>query len=68
MPIGPNRIADDRKAHAQTTCRGYRLAKRPQHWSGLAGSSDKNFALDQAAVAACPIQIDSVRLPLGYRG
>ena len=26
-----------------------------------------NFALDNATVAACPIQIDHVRLPLGYR-
>ena len=30
-------------------------------------SSHNNFALDKATVAACPIQIDYVRLPLGYR-
>jgi len=29
-------------------------------------SSCNNFALDNATVAACPIQIDYVRLPLGY--
>jgi len=26
-----------------------------------------NFALDKATVAACPIQIDYVALPIGYR-
>jgi hypothetical protein len=30
-------------------------------------SSYNNFALDNATVAACPIQIDDVRLPWGYR-
>jgi hypothetical protein len=30
-------------------------------------SSYNNFALDKATVAACPIHIDDVRLPLGYR-
>ena len=30
-------------------------------------SSYNNFALDRATVAACPIQIDYVRLSLGYR-
>jgi hypothetical protein len=30
-------------------------------------SSYNNFASDKATVAACPIQIDYVRLPLGYR-
>jgi hypothetical protein len=30
-------------------------------------SSYRNFALDKATVSACPIQIDYVRLPLGYR-
>ena len=30
-------------------------------------SSYNNFALDKATVAACPLQIDDVRLPLGYR-
>jgi hypothetical protein len=29
-------------------------------------SSYNNFDLDKATVAACPIQIDYVRLPLGY--
>jgi hypothetical protein len=29
--------------------------------------SYNNFALDKATVGACPIQIDYVRLPLGYR-
>jgi len=40
------------------------LVKRPEdgRWS-----SYNNFALDQATVAACPLQIDDVRLPLGYR-
>ena len=39
------------------------LAKRPEDWRW---SSYSNFALDTATVAACPIQIDYVRLPLGY--
>jgi hypothetical protein len=30
-------------------------------------SSYKNFALNMATVAACPIQIDDGRVPLGYR-
>jgi hypothetical protein len=29
-------------------------------------SSYKNFALDKAIVAPCPIQIDCVRLPFGH--
>jgi REP element-mobilizing transposase RayT len=41
------------------------LVKRPQDWRW---SSYNNFALDKATVAACPIQIDDVRLPEGYRG
>jgi len=39
------------------------LVKRPEDWRW---SSYNNFALDPAVVAACPIQIDYVRLPLGY--
>ena len=38
--------------------------KRPQDWRW---SSYNNFALDKATVAACPIQIDDVSLPEGYR-
>ena len=40
------------------------LVKRPEdrQWS-----SYNRFALGKAPVAACPIQIDDVRLPLGYR-
>jgi len=47
-----------RKAHSQqiTDCDGYPL------WS-----SYNNFALDKTTVVACPIQIDYVQLPLGYR-
>jgi hypothetical protein len=30
-------------------------------------SSYNNFAWEKAAAAACPIQIDDARLPLGYR-
>jgi hypothetical protein len=30
-------------------------------------SSYNSFALDKATMAACPIKIDDVRLPLGYR-
>jgi REP element-mobilizing transposase RayT len=41
------------------------LVKRPEDWRW---SSYNNFALDKATVAACPIQIDYVRLPEGYRG
>ena len=40
------------------------LVKRPQDWRW---SSYDNFALDKATVAVCPIQIDYVRLPEGYR-
>jgi len=40
------------------------LVKRPEAWRW---SSYNNFALDKAAVAACPIQIDYVSLPAGYR-
>jgi putative transposase len=40
------------------------LVKRPEDWRW---SSYSNFALDKATVVACPIQIDYVRLPLGYR-
>ena len=40
------------------------LVKRPEEWRW---SSSNNFALDKTTVAACPIQIDYVRLPLGYR-
>ena len=40
------------------------LVKRPEdgRWS-----SYNNFALAKATVAAIPIQIGDVRLPLGYR-
>jgi len=38
------------------------LVKRPGDWRC---SSYDNFALDEATVAACPIQIDYLRLPLG---
>ena len=38
--------------------------KRPQDWRW---SSYNNFALDKATVAGCPLQIDYVRLPEGYR-
>ena len=40
------------------------LVKRPEDWRW---SSYNNFALDKTKVAACPIEIDYVRLPLGYR-
>ena len=40
------------------------LAKRREDWRW---SSYNNFALDKAIVAACPMQIDYVQLPLGYR-
>jgi hypothetical protein len=40
------------------------LVRRPEDWRW---SSYNNFALTKATVAACPIQIDYVRLPLGYR-
>lgn len=41
------------------------LVKQPQYWRW---SSYNNFALDKAIVAACPIQIEYVQLPEGYRG
>jgi len=41
------------------------LVQRPEDWRW---SSYNNFALEKATVAACPIQIDYVRLPYGYRG
>jgi putative transposase len=40
------------------------LAKRPE---GQRWPSYNNFAPDKATVAACPIQIDDVHLPSGYR-
>jgi hypothetical protein len=40
------------------------LVKRQEDWRR---SSYNNLALDKATVVACPIQIDYVRLPLGYR-
>ena len=40
------------------------LVKRPEDWRW---SSYNSFALDKATVAACPIQVDYVQLPLGYR-
>ena len=40
------------------------LVKRPEDWRW---SSYNNFALDEAKLAACPIEIDCVRLPPGYR-
>jgi len=40
------------------------LVKRPEDWRW---SSYNNFALDKATVTACPIQIDYVSLPAGYR-
>ena len=36
--------------------------KRREDWRW---SSYNSFALDEATVAACPIQIDDVRLPIG---
>jgi REP element-mobilizing transposase RayT len=41
------------------------LVKRPEDWRW---SSYNNFALDKGTVAACPIQIDYIRLPDSYRG
>jgi REP element-mobilizing transposase RayT len=40
------------------------LVKQPEDWRW---SSYNNFALDQATIDACPIQIDYVQLPVGYR-
>ena len=40
------------------------LVKMPEDWRW---SSYNNFALDKATVAACPIQIDYVSSPVGYR-
>jgi REP-associated tyrosine transposase len=37
---------------------------KPQEWRW---SSYNNFALDKAAVAACPLQVDYVHLPESYR-
>jgi hypothetical protein len=38
--------------------------KRPEDWWR---SSYNNFSLDKATVAAYPMQIDYVRMPVGYR-
>jgi putative transposase len=40
------------------------LVAKPEEWRW---SSYNNFALDKATVAHCPIEIDYVRLPEGYR-
>jgi hypothetical protein len=39
--------------------------KRPGDWRW---SSHNNFGLDNATLAACPIQIDDVHLPDSYQG
>lgn len=41
------------------------LVSSPQDWRW---SSYNNFSLDQSVVAACPIQIDHIRLSDDYRG
>ncbi len=41
------------------------LANRPEEWRW---SSYNNYAVEKEAVRNCPIQIDYVRLPEGYRG
>ncbi|HUZ46856.1 MAG TPA: hypothetical protein VMW54_09475 [Terriglobia bacterium] len=41
------------------------LVSKPQEWQW---SSYNHFALDKERVRRCPIQMDSIRLPLGYRG
>jgi putative transposase len=41
------------------------LVARPEDWRW---SSYNNCAVDKTTVAACPIQIDYIRLPEGYRG
>jgi REP-associated tyrosine transposase len=41
------------------------LATRSEDWQW---SSYNNFSLDKFVVAACPIQIDYIRLPDSYRG
>jgi hypothetical protein len=40
------------------------LVKRREDWRW---SSYNNLGLDKATVATCPIQVDYVQLPLGYR-
>lgn len=40
------------------------LVKLPEDWRW---SRYNNFALGKATVAVCPIQIEDVRVPLGYR-
>ena len=40
------------------------LVGRPKDWLW---SSYINFALDEATVAGCPIRIDYIQLPDGYR-
>jgi hypothetical protein len=44
---------------------GLALVGKPEDWRW---SSDNNSALERGAVQRCPIQIDDVRLPQGYRG
>ena len=41
------------------------LVNKPEEWRW---SSYNNFALDKGIAATCPIPIDVVRLPEGYRG
>ena len=41
------------------------LVAKPEEWRW---SSYNNFALDKEDVRLCPIQVDYVRLPVGYRG
>ena len=41
------------------------LVDKPQGWRW---SSYNNFALDKEQVRRCPLRVDYVRLPVGYRG
>ena len=40
------------------------LVSKPEEWRW---SSHKNFAVEKASVAGCPIRVDYVLLPEGYR-
>jgi REP-associated tyrosine transposase len=48
--------------HQNTVREGF--VDKPEAWRW---SSYNNFALDKAVVAACPLQVDYVHLPEGYR-
>ena len=59
--LGGNAVGEfGKRRHKRRVCASRRFPVR-----GFSYSNYNNFALDQATVAACPIQIDYARLTMG---